>query len=160
MKIFVAAMAVVIALPLSVDVAYSRGGGGGGFGGGGFGAGGFHGGAPMGVQGSYGGGHSGPHGFHGGYHHDGHYHDAHVGVYFGWPRYYDGWPYLYYYPGYYPYSDYWAYPSGTIAVVPWSPQDWYYCDNPQGYYPFVAVCTSGWHAVPATPAPYASASTQ
>jgi hypothetical protein len=32
-----------------------------------------------------------------------------------------------------------------------SPQSWYYCDNPQGYYPYVTTCNSGWRQVPATP---------
>jgi len=30
-------------------------------------------------------------------------------------------------------------------------QFWYHCDNPQGYYPYVQTCSSGWHQVPATP---------
>lgn len=28
---------------------------------------------------------------------------------------------------------------------------WYYCDNPQGYYPNVNSCPSGWRPVPAQP---------
>jgi hypothetical protein len=28
---------------------------------------------------------------------------------------------------------------------------WYYCDNPQGYYPYVQSCYSGWRQVPAIP---------
>jgi hypothetical protein len=32
-------------------------------------------------------------------------------------------------------------------------QSWYYCDNPQGYYPYVANCGSGWRQVPAQPQP-------
>jgi len=32
-------------------------------------------------------------------------------------------------------------------------QSWYYCDNPQGYYPYVANCASGWRQVPAQPQP-------
>lgn len=28
---------------------------------------------------------------------------------------------------------------------------WYFCDNPQGYYPYVASCGVPWRAVPATP---------
>jgi hypothetical protein len=27
-------------------------------------------------------------------------------------------------------------------------QSWYYCDNPQGYYPYVQACASGWRPVP------------
>jgi hypothetical protein len=30
-------------------------------------------------------------------------------------------------------------------------QSWYHCDNPQGYYPYVQSCGSGWRQVPATP---------
>ena len=30
-------------------------------------------------------------------------------------------------------------------------QYWYYCDNPQGYYPYVASCNGPWRPVPATP---------
>jgi hypothetical protein len=28
---------------------------------------------------------------------------------------------------------------------------WYYCDNPSGYYPYVAACNGPWRQVPATP---------
>ena len=31
-------------------------------------------------------------------------------------------------------------------------QTWYYCDNPQGYYPDVETCNSQWRPVPASPA--------
>ena len=38
------------------------------------------------------------------------------------------------------------------GIAPKPPtQVWYYCPNPQGYYPYVAQCYSGWQAVPATP---------
>jgi hypothetical protein len=30
-------------------------------------------------------------------------------------------------------------------------QFWYFCDNPQGYYPYVAACDTPWREVPATP---------
>jgi hypothetical protein len=29
------------------------------------------------------------------------------------------------------------------------PQTWYYCDNPAGYYPYVASCNSSWRPVQA-----------
>ena len=29
--------------------------------------------------------------------------------------------------------------------------NWYYCDNPRGYYPYVSTCPGGWRAVPSTP---------
>ena len=28
---------------------------------------------------------------------------------------------------------------------------WYYCTNPQGYYPYVQECIGTWHAVPPAP---------
>lgn len=31
-------------------------------------------------------------------------------------------------------------------------QNWYYCDNPKGYYPYVASCNGPWRPVPAQPA--------
>ena len=37
-------------------------------------------------------------------------------------------------------------PSGLPPV-----QSWYYCDNPRGYYPYVASCATPWRAVPVTP---------
>ena len=30
---------------------------------------------------------------------------------------------------------------------------WYYCNNPDGYYPYVKHCNSAWQAVPPTPPP-------
>jgi hypothetical protein len=37
------------------------------------------------------------------------------------------------------------------AYVQQPTQTWYYCDNPQGYYPYVNSCNSGWRQVPASP---------
>lgn len=66
---------------------------------------------------------------------------------------YDPW----YYP-YYPYPSYRYYAPPTV-VVPQEPQEyvlpesqqeagyWYYCRNPQGYYPYVERCPSGWMKV-------------
>jgi hypothetical protein len=45
-----------------------------------------------------------------------------------------GWPYSYPYAGYYgqpPYAQYW------------------YCENPPGFYPSVTQCNTGWQMVPA-----------
>lgn len=28
---------------------------------------------------------------------------------------------------------------------------WYYCENPEGYYPYVNECLNGWRAVMPTP---------
>jgi hypothetical protein len=45
-----------------------------------------------------------------------------------------------------------------VVVMPATPsyvqqpqQSWYYCDNPQGYYPYVSSCTTAWRQVPAAP---------
>jgi hypothetical protein len=130
------------------------GGGGGGFHGGGFG-GGFHGG------GFHGGGFGG--GFHGGGFHGGGFGGFHgrgfdgfqgrfAGVHHGFGVRHDrfigglgfgfyGYPYGGdYYPdyGYYDYSQ------------PYSPQTWYYCSDPAGYYPYVTQCNTGWQTVPAS----------
>jgi hypothetical protein len=77
-----------------------------------------------------------------------------------------GWGYPYYgYP--YPYA--YPYPSGYPADSPpvmaeSSPQTyieqeapaqqyWYYCQNPQGYYPYVRECPGGWQQVAPQPPP-------
>jgi hypothetical protein len=105
------------------------GGGGGGFHGGGMG--GFHGGGFGGFHGHFAGMH---HGF--GERHDGFRRGVFIGGlgfgYYGYPY---GWDYSPDY-GYYGYSQ----PSS---------QDWYYCSDPAGYYPYVAQCNTGWQAVPA-----------
>src|SRR5579862_7301712 len=66
-------------------------------------------------------------------------------------------PSWYFYPEpIYPYPTY----VPPAVVVPQPPpvprglppmQSWYYCDNPQGYYPYVASCSLPWRAVPAVP---------
>ena len=67
------------------------------------------------------------------------------------------------YYGYYPY-DY--YPAPTRVIVreripepgylpppdePPPAQNWYRCDNPQGFYPYVRNCNGPWQSVPVTP---------
>lgn len=66
------------------------------------------------------------------------------------------------YPYYYPYAPYYypppvvyapppvyaAPPAAPTALAP-APQSWYYCNNPQGYYPNVQSCPGGWQEVPA-----------
>lgn len=43
-------------------------------------------------------------------------------------------------------------PEPAPVVVPQAqPQNWYYCEASQSYYPYVASCPAGWKAVPATP---------
>jgi len=60
----------------------------------------------------------------------------------------------------YPYPNPYIPPVVIQPAPGWAPgplppppatQVWYYCPNPQGYYPYVAQCYSGWQAVPATP---------
>lgn len=105
------------------------------------------------------------HGTHG--HHGGHY-GSRVGVYIGAPVFGFGTPY-YGYPGY-AYGPYGAFgPSTTIVTMPAAPPvyveqstaalngpasdgNWYYCHNPDGYYPYVKQCAENWQRVPAQPA--------
>jgi hypothetical protein len=118
------------------------------------------------------GGHGGGGHGHGGHGHGGHGHRWHgghgwggarVGIGIGlgpfwgpyWGPYWGGYwrPYAYGYPYAYPY----AYPpvvtvpSTRVYVQPSAPASWYYCDNPQGYYPYVPQCPGGWRAVAPTP---------
>jgi hypothetical protein len=75
------------------------------------------------------------------------------------------------YPPYYAYPPYYGYPPPVVYAPPpvvyapppvvYTPpapsyvqqpaQTWYYCDNPQGYYPYVSACSTAWRQVPATP---------
>ena len=120
------------------------------------------------------------HGGYYGWHHGGYYHGYYgccgsvsVGFYFG-PGFIYGYPfYPYYYPPYYA-SVYYPYVSGDVsqpAQYIEQGQDqaggadvydqggggaaqlavWYYCNNPQGYYPYVRTCPGGWQKVPARP---------
>jgi len=65
------------------------------------------------------------------------------------------WAYPYPYP-------YYAPPPVVVETAPapgYAPpadgaplgQNWYYCNNPQGYYPYVRTCNGPWQAVPAAP---------
>jgi hypothetical protein len=52
-----------------------------------------------------------------------------------------------YYPyGWDYYPDYGYYSSGQ----PSASQNWYYCSDPAGYYPYVTQCNTGWQTVPAS----------
>ncbi|HEV7814487.1 MAG TPA: hypothetical protein VGP06_05215, partial [Janthinobacterium sp.] len=108
----------------------------------------FHGGGHF-----HGGFHSGYHGGFQGRHHGGFHHGGRVGIFFGGPAYW------HYGPGWYG-NPYYYYPPVVVqpvappvyvergpqgAVVPSSM--WYYCDNPQGYYPYVKQCSSAWRPV-------------
>ena len=114
----------------------------------------------------------GGHGFHGGHGWKGHGgHGGHgwggVGVTIGvgpywWPYGYSyGYPYGYSYG--YPYGYSYGYPytytppvyvqpSQQLSIQPpSSPPVWYYCDDPQGYYPYVQQCPGGWRTVAPSP---------
>ncbi|WP_183292540.1 hypothetical protein [Cupriavidus alkaliphilus] len=92
-----------------------------------------------------------------------------VGIYLGPGAFYGGYPYGYPAPYYYP--------PAVVAVpaVPAAPPQyieqgpngpvpapgpdgvmpqqgwWYHCNQPEGYYPYVASCPGGWQRVPAQP---------
>lgn len=118
----------------AMDCAEGHGGGHGGFGGGG----GWHGG---GWHGGYGGWHGG-------------------GIYFGSPFYYPYYSYPYY--NYYPPAIVTT-PAAPPVYIQQAPQPqqqpsqnlaagyWYYCHNPEGYYPYVKQCPGGWQQVAPTP---------
>lgn len=86
-----------------------------------------------------------------------------VGVVIGGPAYWN-------YPAYSaPYSPYYypPYPYPPVVVAPAPPpvyieqgqpapapqpsNDWYYCRNPDGYYPYVKQCPGGWQRVAPQP---------
>lgn len=45
-----------------------------------------------------------------------------------------------------------AYEAPPPVQGPAPAQSWYYCDNPQGYYPYVSNCNNAWRQVAPTPA--------
>jgi len=125
------------------------------------------------IGGPPGGGRSGPYGggYHGGgYHRGGHYHHSggsrvYFGGYFGYPWFpYYAYPFGYY-PHAYPYGYPYAYPAypytypdysntydqPTVYSEPEQPYSWYYCREPEGYYPYVTSCPGGWTKVVPTP---------
>lgn len=86
-----------------------------------------------------------------GHHWAGHHHwRGHTGLHFYW-----GGP-IVFGPWWYPYNGYYypprqvvPAPSPPIFVRP-EPQPeyyWYYCQDPQGYYPYVKSCPGGWMKV-------------
>jgi hypothetical protein len=115
------------------------------------------------------------HGGHGGYGHRGYSVGVSIGVpvfspwFYPPPYYYPPAPYHYPpAPYYYPPSPYY-YPPPIVSVPssppvyiereisepapPQSSSYWYYCDNPQGYYPYVKQCPAGWQMVAPQPPP-------
>jgi hypothetical protein len=103
-------------------------------------------------------GHSGSH-FRGGHsarhHHGGGW--SYRGYYGGFGLGFYGWPYSY---------PYYSYPP-TVITVPVTPPVyiqqsppatqqypsgyWYYCNNPDGYYPYIKECPNGWQQVEPRP---------
>ncbi|MGA7829145.1 MAG: hypothetical protein WCA04_15915 [Geobacteraceae bacterium] len=132
-----------------------------------------------GYRGSYprsvfrsGGHYSGGH-YYGGHRYYGSYPRYRSNVYFSgdvWlgPGWYAGWGWPYYYPYSYPYYDpyyspYYYSPPVVIEQPPTEyiqkdqqPEEthyWYYCRNPEGYYPTVQRCPDGWTKEPASSPP-------
>lgn len=116
-------------------------------------AGGGHGGG-----GHFGGGHGGGHfgGWHGGGHFGGWHGGAHFGYdlglgFYGWPYY----PYPYYPPIVPVPSTPPVYTQQDMPSTPQAPPPqnsyWYYCRNPDGYYPYIRECPGGWETVSPQP---------
>jgi hypothetical protein len=100
-------------------------------------------------------GHGGVHrGFHGGFHRFG---GPRIGIGIGigpfWAPYWAPYAYPYAYPPVViaPPAQVYVQPSPPVAAQPPPPVSWYYCDHPQGYYPYVQQCPGGWRQVPVTP---------
>ena len=149
----IAAGLLGVALLSQPDLAHAAHGGGGSFhGGGGFHGGGFHGAGFGGFHGDafHGGGFNGRvAGLHGGFG-DGRggswYHGWHGGRY-GWWLVGPGLAWTYYdYPWWGSHPDYGYYDYSQ----PYSAQTWYYCSDPEGYYPYVTQCNTGWESVQAS----------
>ncbi len=64
-------------------------------------------------------------------------------------------------------APYYYYPAPPVVVLPsvvyeraapsqpQAPTYWYYCQNPQGYYPYIQQCPTGWlQVVPQTTPPH------
>ncbi len=61
-------------------------------------------------------------------------------------------PPVYVVPHAYPPAYYVPAPAPPMsAPIPPPPQSWYFCENPQGYYPYVDQCATAWRRVPAAP---------
>ena len=53
----------------------------------------------------------------------------------------------------YPYPDFYYDMPPPLYEAPQVPGYWYYCDNPPGYYPYVAECRRPWNTVAPGDAP-------
>jgi hypothetical protein len=74
------------------------------------------------------------------------------GPYWGWGPYWaPSYPYAYSPVVVAPPPQVYVQPSPPASVQAPPPASWYYCEHPQGYYPYVAQCPGGWRQVPATP---------
>lgn len=87
---------------------------------------------------------------------------GYYGGYWGYPGYYGSWGYPGYYGGYGGYGGYgygapYGYPPAVYIQRQEAPPQqkpanyWYYCRNPEGYYPYVKQCAEGWIPVPPQP---------
>ena len=122
---------------------------GGGYRGSSYSSSGYHGGSYAGGR-YYGGGHYGYRGYYGGWR-GGYrpYYGWYGGFGPGWYPYgypYAAYPYAYPYPSYPP-----AVTEPPLNAEPQEDSYWYYCRDPQGYYPYVESCPGGWTRVVPTP---------
>lgn len=122
-------------------------------------------GSSQGGRGYYHGGTGHYQGGRGYYHGGGHYHGGSswrgsIWIGPGWGGWAPWWGSAYYpyrYPYSYPYYPYYSEPPVVIQQQPPvyvqpEQQYWYYCQNPEGYYPYVKYCPGGWlKVVPSTP---------
>jgi len=72
-------------------------------------------------------------------------------VYLGPPVLWAPSPYPYYSPHYYSPPVVVESPPVYVEQQPATPGYWYYCQNPNGYYPYVSQCPGGWTPVAPTP---------
>ncbi|MCF7970717.1 MAG: hypothetical protein K9L22_06065 [Methylococcaceae bacterium] len=93
----------------------------------------------------------------GGHWRGGGHRNSSFGFYFGAPLYPYPYPYYRYsYPYYPPTVIVRPSPPVYIQQAPPATQKnsseyWYYCNNPEGYYPYIRVCPSGWEQVEPIP---------
>ena len=89
----------------------------------------------------------------------GYWHRGWYGPRYGWWWVVPSAGYYYYSEPVYPYPDYYR-PSTVVIERDSSPppvtgvpaqQYWYYCRDPDGYYPYVSECRGEWRQVPVTP---------
>ena len=94
----------------------------------------------------YGGGH---------YYRRGPYYGPGIWIGPGWGPWWWGAPYYPYYPYYSEPVVIQQQPSVYVQPTPQQEEQsyWYYCPNPQGYYPYVKQCPKGWMKVVPSPVP-------